>query len=120
MLKKILIVDDSLFIREILSDLLAKNYEIIEADSADTAIESFSKEKPDLILLDILMPGGDKEGIRALREIIKRDAKAKVVMITAVGQELVIKECKNIGALDYIIKPFDENEVCEIVSNHLS
>lgn len=119
MSKKILIVDDSLLIRKILRDLLEKEYEVVEADSCDQAIEMFAKEKPDLTFLDIIMCGGEEEGIRALKEIIKIDSKARVLMISAVGRASIIKECKNIGAVDYIIKPFDEDEILKLLEKYL-
>ena len=87
MAKKILIVDDSLFMRMTLRNNLIGEYEIVEADSGAEALEQFQKEKPDLVLLDIVMPQGEEEGIRVLKEIMKNHPQAQVVMITAVGQE---------------------------------
>lgn len=119
MAKKILIVDDSLFIRKVLNDLLSDDYEVIEANSCDNAIEQYTKERPDLVLLDIIMPGGEEEGIRALEEIKQINSQAIVIMITAVGQDAVIQECKEIGASDYVVKPFDAEQVMEIVTKYL-
>jgi len=120
MAKKILIADDSLFMRMTLRNNLIKEYEIVEADSGVEALEQFQKEKPDLVLLDIVMPQGEEEGIRVLEEIMKNDPQAQVVMITAVGQEAIIEECKKLGAKDYIVKPFDEKLVNETVEKYLS
>jgi len=120
MAKKILIVDDSLFMRMTLRNNLIEEYEIVEADSGTEALEQFEKEKPDLILLDIVMPQGEEEGIRVLKEIMKNNPQACVVMITAVGQEAIIEECKKLGAKDYIVKPFDEKLVNETVEKYLS
>jgi len=120
MSKKILIVDDSLFMRMILRNNLIKEYEIVEADSGVEALKQFEKEKPDLVLLDIVMPQGEEEGIKVLEEIMKNDPQAQVVMITAVGQEAIIEECKKLGAKDYIVKPFDEERVNEMVEKYLS
>ncbi|MFH1615965.1 MAG: response regulator [Planctomycetota bacterium] len=118
-MKKILIADDSLFMRKILKDTLSALYEVIEADSGAKALEQFEKEKPDFVLLDIVMPESEEEGVRVLKEIIKTKPQTPVVMITAVGQDRVIEKCKNLGAKDYIVKPFDENEVLSIVEEHL-
>ena len=74
-------------------------------------------EKPDLMLLDIVMP--KVEGTTVLKEIKKLDPKAKVVMITAVGQDVIVKECMALGADDYITKPFDDHLVRETVAKHL-
>jgi len=117
--KKILIADDSLFMRRILRDILSDKYTIIEAESGAKAEQQFKKEEPDLVLLDIIMPGGEEEGIKVLKKIGKSNPKAKVVMITAVGQDSTIEECKKLGALDYIIKPFDREEVINMVQKHL-
>ncbi len=118
-MKKILIADDSLFMRRILKDVLSEEYEIVEADSGAKALEQFEKEKPDLVLLDIVMPEGEEEGLIVLRSIMEKDPEAQVVMITAVGQETIIEECRKLGAKDYIVKPFDAKLVTETVERCL-
>lgn len=108
MTKKILIADDSLFMHGMLKDILSaeEKYEIIDAKSGSEALQQFKKEDPDLTFLDIIMSEGEEEGITVLKEIKKLSPGAKVVMITAVGRGSVMKECRNHGAIDYIIKPF--------------
>jgi len=118
-MKKILIVDDSLFMRKILKDILPEKYDIFEAESGSKALEQFNEEKPDLVLLDIIMPHGEEEGLRVLREMIKTDPELKVIMITAVGQDAIIGECKKLGVKDYIVKPFDSKLVVETVEKYL-
>ncbi len=119
-MKKILIADDSLFMRMTLRDSLPKDYEIVEADSGAKALELFEKEKPDLVLLDIVMPKGEEEGVGVLGQIMQSSPEAQVVMITAVGQEAIIDQCKKLGAKDYIVKPFDEKQVTETVERYLA
>ena len=119
-MKKILIADDSLFMRMTLKNNLPDGYEVVEADSGAKAIEQFKSEKPDMVLLDIVMPAGEQEGVKVLRKIMQSDPQACVVMITAVGQEAIIDECKKAGARDYIVKPFDEKQVVETVQRCLS
>ena len=119
MTKKILIADDSLFMRRILRDILSDKYKIVEAKTGTETEQQFKEEKPDLTLLDIIMPDGEEEGIRVLQKIGKANPKAKVVMITAVGQDSIIEECKKLGAVDYIIKPFDREEVIKTVQKYL-
>jgi len=121
-MKKILIADDSMFMRRILKDALSgeKNYELVEADSGAKTLEQFKKEKPDLTLLDIIMPGGEEEGLRVLETIKKSDPQTRVIMISAVGQDAIIEKCKALGAIDYIVKPFDEKQVVETVEKCLS
>ena len=118
-MKKILIADDSLFMRMSLKDNLPDGYEVIEADSGAKALELFESQKPDLVLLDIVMPEGEEEGVKVLREIMQSDPQACVIMITAVGQDAIIEECKKLGARDYIVKPFDEEQVAEPVQKCL-
>ena len=119
MAKKILIADDSLFMRKMLKDILPDKYKIIEAESGQKAEKRIKEEKPDLILLDIIMPEGEEEGIRVLKEIRKANPETQILMITAVGQDAVIKECKKLGAADYIVKPFDKEKVIKTVQKYL-
>jgi len=125
-MKKILIVDDSLFMRKVLVDILSKahdssanRYEIVEAASGAEALEQFKKEKPDLVFLDIVMSESEEEGIRVLRELIKINSQLQVVMISAIGQDVMINKCKEFGAKDYIVKPFDEKLIVETTKKYL-
>lgn len=121
MAKKILIADDSLFMRKMLKDILSaeEKYELVEAQNGKEAELQFKKHEPDLTLLDIIMPEGEEEGIRVLKEIKKLSPGAKVVMLTAVGQDSIIEECKRAGAADYIVKPFDKEKVIKTVEKYL-
>lgn len=116
---KILIADDSTFMRKILINILQKEgyKEVFEAKDGEEAIAKFKSEKPDLVLLDIIME--KKDGIEALKDIMKADRKAKVIMISAVGQEQMIKEALKLGAKDYIVKPFDAKKVADSVKKIL-
>jgi two-component system, chemotaxis family, chemotaxis protein CheY len=117
--KKVLIADDSMFMRKLLGDILGKTCELVEADSGKTALAQFKSERPDLVLLDIVMPEGDEEGVRVLEQIRKEDAQASVIMITAVGQETVMDSCRRLGAKDYITKPFEQDQVSKTVEKYL-
>lgn len=119
--KKILIVDDSLFMRKVLKDILSREpgWKIMEAESGEKALKQFDKEKPDLVLLDIIMPEGEEEGVIVLKRLRKKDPDVKVIMISAVGQNAVVEECKRRGAGDYITKPFDEKQVLKTVDKYL-
>lgn len=118
-MKKILIVDDSLFMRKVLKDILPDKHKIVEADSGAKALEQYIKVKPDLVLLDIIMPEGEEEGITVLKKMMKANPRTQVVMITAVGQDAIVQECKKLGAKDYIVKPFDDKKVVEIVDKYV-
>lgn len=116
-MKKIMIVDDSLMIRINMRKLLEKNgFEIVaEACNGQDAIEKYVKFQPDLITMDITMPILD--GISALQEIIKINPDARVVMISALGQERKIIEALNSGARHYIQKPIKELHAIEVIKN---
>lgn len=107
---KILLVDDSAFMRKVLRDIFesAGYTNFIEAGNGTEAIQKFRTEKPDFIFLDIIMP--DVNGMDVLREIGRE---AKVIVVSAVGQKEVIEQAKILGALDYIVKPFDRDQVLE-------
>ena len=113
-MKKVLVVDDSEFMRAVLKNILKhEGYEIIETGDGNEAIERFKVEKPDVVLLDIIMP--KKDGVAVLDSLKKIDSDANVIMITAVGQEAIIKECQELGAKGYIVKPFDDKQVLDTV-----
>ena len=113
-MKKILLVDDSSFMRMMLKDILKIKYEIAgEAANGKEAIEMYKKLKPDLMTIDMIMP--QLNGIDALKEIVKADPKAKIVMVSAMGQEILVEEAISSGAKAFIIKPFQPEKVMEIV-----
>ena len=116
---KVMIVDDSMFMRKVLSDLLPDACEVIEAESASKAVELFRAERPDLVLLDIIMPEEEQAGIGVLRAMKEIDPDAQVVMITALGQDVIIEQCKELGVREYITKPFDDRKVHETIERCL-
>lgn len=125
-MKKILIADDSLFMRKVLRDIIedlmpsqGSRVTILEADCAWKTLKEYEKEKPDLILLDIVMPEGELAGINVLREVMRLDSNANVIMITAVGQDAVIQECQELGAKDHIVKPFNQRRIVQVVQRYL-
>lgn len=117
--KKILVADDSAFMRMLIKDALTKNgySNVIEAADGEIAGEVFAREKPDLVLLDITMP--NKSGIEALKDIRENDSAAKVIMCSAMGQELIVVEAIRLGALDFIVKPFKEDSFIQTVRKFL-
>ncbi len=110
--KKVLVVDDSLYMRTIIKEALSSaGYEIVgEAANGEAAIDLAMELKPDLITLDNILP--DMIGIDILR-VLKQEEKleSKVIMISAVGQESVIQEGMELGASDYIVKPFTNEDL---------
>ena len=114
--KKVLIVDDAAFMRLALKTMLEKNGFMVvgEADNGAQAIEKYKEIAPDVVTMDITMPV--MGGIEALQAIMKHDPAAKVVMISAMGQERLIKEAVISGARYFIVKPFKEDNVIETLS----
>jgi len=112
---KILVVDDSAFMRRIVKNILTRNgfNEIVEARDGLEAIEVFRRVSPDMVLLDIIMP--EMGGVEALGRIMDIDGDAEVVMLTTVDQEEMRDECLRLGAVDYIVKPFEEERVVEVL-----
>ena len=116
-MKKILIVDDQLEVRELVEvTLRVEDYEILQAKSGEEAIEIAKAEKPELIIMDIMMPGG-MDGLEATR-IIKNDPETKdcaIIMLTAKGQQADREVGLEAGASDYFAKPFSPLELIKKV-----
>ena len=117
--KKILVVDDAVFMRMTVQNTLKKaGYtHLIEAGDGLQALEQYQKERPDLVFMDITMPNLD--GIQALKAIKEFDPDAKVVMCSAMGQEAMVIESIQLGALDFIVKPFKPDRMLKTVSKIL-
>lgn len=112
---KVLIVDDAAFMRLRVANLLkGKGYTVIEASNGQEAIQKYSEEKPDVVLLDITMPVMD--GLTALRELISFDPKANIVMCSALSQESTVIEAIKNGARDFVTKPFHPEKILAAVS----
>ena len=117
--RKILIVDDEMSIRLLASSILGEDYIVLEASNGEEAMSIARSQKPDLILMDILMPKVD--GYSACHAI-KKDAATSaipVVMVTALGQELNKKLAERVGADGYVVKPFGVNDLRGTVAQFL-
>ena len=111
MSKKILIVDDVAFVRKTLSEIVTQaGYQVVgEAADGQEAVERYVETRPDLVTMDVVMPM--MSGIEATRKIMKLDKDARVVIISAMGQENLVMEAINVGAKDYVLKPFSAADV---------
>ncbi len=118
--KKVLIVDDAQFVRYRLKKIVAKMdfAEVVgEASNGIEGVSLYKKLKPDLVTMDLVMP--DSDGLNAIEQIIKFDKDAKIVVISAIGQEMSVIDAKEKGASDYIKKPFKEEEVYRTFERYL-
>lgn len=116
---KILIIDDAKFMRMTLSNLFQNHQFTVVgmAENGAEGIELFKQTSPDIVTLDITMPVMD--GLQTLREIIEIDPAANVIMCSAMGQQKLVVEAIEIGAKDFVTKPFDEKRVMETVNEIL-
>lgn len=115
----VLIVDDADFMRDILREIVQDLGWAVAGEAADgaQAIAMYRQQRPDLVLLDITMPGMD--GNEALKAILEPDPEARVVMITALGQKEQVLAAIKAGARDFVIKPFDTERVAATLTRLL-
>ncbi len=111
MAKRVLIVDDSLYIRTLIRDHLSgSEYEIVgDAPDGETAIDLATKLKPDIITLDNILP--DMLGLDVLKAIKEDLPDTKILLISAVGQQSVVSQGLKLGAIGYLVKPFTEEDL---------
>jgi two-component system chemotaxis response regulator CheY len=119
MAQRVLVVDDSFYMRTMLKNMLSDaGYNIVgEAADGETAIRMARETNPDLVTLDLILP--DNTGLDVLKGIHKDNPNMKVIIVSAVGQEAIVNEAIDSGAKAYIVKPFAEDKVLDIVSNVL-
>lgn len=116
---KIMIVDDAEFLRVRLKNILdTEGYEVFQAENGCKAVATYKDVHPDVVLMDVTMP--EMDGLAALKEIVGFDPQAKVVMLTALGQESVVLEAVKSGARDFIVKPFEHERIMKAISKLLA
>ncbi len=116
-MKRVLITDDAAFMRMALKTMLEKNeFEVAgEAENGKIGVDKFKILKPDIVTLDITMPVMD--GLEALKQIMAFDKNAKVMMISALGQETIVRQAVIAGAVGFVIKPFNEETIIKAFKN---
>lgn len=115
---RVLVVDDALYMRTMISDILTGTgrFEVVgEASNGREAVERYVELSPDLVTMDIVMP--ELDGIEATREILGRNPSAIIIMCSALGQEALVIESIAAGAKDFIVKPFTPEKVLKVVDN---
>jgi len=115
----VLVIDDQPGIRRLLAEVLQEEgYAVLEASNGYDGLQKARDGRPALILMDMKMPGMD--GIETLRELKRLGIGDKVIMMTAYGELDLVTEAKEIGATDYITKPFDIVALCAMISSNLA
>ena len=116
-MKRVMVVDDAMFMRASLKMMLEKNgFEVVaEAENGVVAVQKYKEIKPDIVTMDITMP--EMDGLQALKLIKQHDPNAKVVVVSAMGQEPVVKDAILSGAKSFIVKPFKEDFVLKTLSS---
>ena len=110
-MKRVLIADDASFMRQMIRDIIEpEGFEVVgEASDGMEVVEKYKKLRPDVVMMDIVMP--KRSGIDAVRAIKAEDAGARVVMCSALGQDALVSEAIQAGARDFIVKPFKPDAV---------
>jgi two-component system chemotaxis response regulator CheY len=120
---RILIVDDALFMRVILKDILQNNgYAVVgEASNKNEGVAQYKLLKPDVVFMDIVLdPDVPFGGIESAREILEYDSDARVIIVSAVDQKTLLDRAFKMGIKQYICKPFEEKQVIEVVKKVLN
>lgn len=117
--ERVLLVDDAAFMRRMLRDILTRNgLEVVgEAADGETALKKYRELSPDLVMMDVTMPG--LSGIEAVRQIVAVDPTARIVMCSAMEQKDLVLESLEAGARDFIVKPFHPAKIMETVAKVL-
>lgn len=120
MKKRVLLVDDAKFMRMILKEILEEaGCEVVgEASNGEQAVKAYKELSPDLVTMDIIMPG--MTGVDVVKRIIEFDANACILMVSAMGQQELVAESLEAGACDFIVKPFIPDEVLEKIRKILA
>lgn len=116
----VLVVDDAAFMRMSIKKVLEKNgFEVVgEAENGQVGVEKFLEFHPDIVTMDITMP--EMTGIEALKNIRQHDPNARVVMVSAMGQEALVREAILSGAKSFIVKPYKEDFIVNTLNSVLA
>jgi two-component system, chemotaxis family, chemotaxis protein CheY len=117
---RILVADDAAFIREVLTQIIAKaGFQLVgEATDGAEAVTLALKEKPDVIIMDIVMP--NKSGIQATQEILEKLPRTKIIACTTEGQESMVFKALEAGCCDYVTKPFKVQQMIDMIRHSAS
>ena len=111
--KTVLVVDDSTFMRRMMINLLTKNgYEVVgEASNGKIGVSKYKELRPAIVTMDVTMD--EMNGLEALKYIIEFDPNANVIMVSSMGQEIIVKDSIVLGAKNFLVKPYDDKQVLD-------
>ena len=114
-MKTVLIVDDSCMMRRIIKNILTKNgFTVVgEATNGKIGVEKYKELRPDFVTMDLVMD--EMNGMEALKLIIEEDPDASVIMVSSMGQEVIVRDAIVTGAKNFLLKPFDEKQVLDAI-----
>ncbi len=119
--KSVLIIDDAMFMRRLLKDMIERDgyCEVVgEGANGYEAINKAKELQPDIITMDIIMP--ELDGIDAVKEILVVSPMSKIIMISSVGNHKVVNDAIDAGAFDYLVKPLNKEEISRVIRKALS
>lgn len=116
-MKRVMVVDDAAFMRVSIKNMLTKHgFEVVgEAENGEVAVQKYKELEPDVVTMDITMP--QKDGLAALKEILSFSPNANIIMVSAMGQEGMVREAIISGAKGFIVKPFKEDVIVSAINN---
>ena len=112
-MKTVLIVDDSSLMRRIIRHIVIKHgYDVVgEAKNGRLGVEKYKELNPDVVTMDLVMD--EMNGLEALKLIMEENPNANVIMVSSMGQDVVVRDAIVIGAKNFLLKPFDEQQVVD-------
>ncbi len=112
--KKALIVDDSMVMRAMIRDILTKGgFNVVgQAKNGKEAVEQYAKLTPDLVTMDIIMPG--EHGTDVVKKIVELDSDARIVVVSGLSQKSLVLQALENGARDFLVKPFENEELLAV------
>ena len=115
-IKTVLIVDDSTFMRRLIKKIVIKNgYDVVgEANNGRIGVEKFKELKPDLVTMDLVMD--EMNGLDALKLILEENPNANVIMVSSMGQDVIVRDAIVMGAKNFLLKPLDEEQVMDAIN----
>ena len=113
-IERVMVVDDDASARICCKEMLVENgYDVVESANGIGAISIYRDFQPDMVFMEITTP--DMDSLLALQEIVMMDPRAKVAIVMVQGQQASLKKAMKIGAVDFVIKPFDQDQVLDTI-----